>query len=72
MSRDGRFDWEGEVYVRPLGRGVVLVDGEDDAYLDEIVAELVFDGAPSYSASDWSGRIRISIEVLPKAEGQAG
>jgi hypothetical protein len=53
-------DYEGEVYVRPVGRGVTLVDRDQD--LDEAIESAV---AARYGAvSGWSGRARIRVEIL--------
>jgi hypothetical protein len=52
-----RFEYDGPAAVRPLGRGVYLVDRQ--VYLDEAVTELV-------DADAWGGRdarLRIVIEA---------
>jgi len=34
-SQPQRLDYEGEIYVRPIGRGIVLDDEPGEPYLDE-------------------------------------
>lgn len=50
-----RFEYDGPAEVRPLGRGVWLV--ERNLYLDEAVTELV-------DADDWGGRdVRLKVVI---------
>lgn len=54
------FEYEGEIYVRPVGRGVSLVD-LDWQDLDEAIESAV---AARYGAvSGWQGQARISVEI---------
>lgn len=57
MTAVRRFEYDGPADVRPLGRGVFLVDRQ--VYLDDAVTELV-------DADAWGGRdvrLRIVIEA---------
>jgi hypothetical protein len=61
-----RLDYDGRVYVAPVGEGVTLWDLEDQPTLDEAVEDAV---ASRYGAvSGWSGRARIHIEILDEVE----
>lgn len=51
-----RFEYEGPVRIRPIGRGIVLE--ETDTYLDDAIEAFV--GAPVMSG--WEGRLRIVVE----------
>ena len=51
-----RFEYEGPVYVRPIGRGIVLE--RLDTQLDDEINSLVPD-----AMSGWEGEMRIQIEV---------
>lgn len=53
--------YEGEVYVRPLQRGIVLGSPGDGPYLDDLL-ESELEG---YSlASGWKGKMRVTFEVI--------
>lgn len=57
-------DYEGRIYVRPIGRGVMLRDLEGEPQLDELIEDAV---ARRYGAvNGWSGRARIRIEILER------
>lgn len=63
MSVD--FDYEGEIYVRPVGRGVSLIDREWQD-LDEAIESAV---AARYGAvSGWQGKARIRVEILAPSD----
>ncbi|MEX0673935.1 MAG: hypothetical protein WD067_04125 [Gaiellaceae bacterium] len=51
-----RLEYEGPVYIRPIGRGIVLEN--TDRYLDEEIEAFV--GASL--TSGWSGSLRIVVE----------
>jgi hypothetical protein len=51
-----RFEYEGPVRIRPIGRGIVLEKTE--TYLDDAIERFV--GAPV--ASGWTGQLRIVVE----------
>jgi len=54
------FEYEGEIYVRPVGRGVSLVEA-DWQDLDEAIEAAV---AARYGAvSGWRGQARIRVEI---------
>ena len=53
-----RFTYEGDVYVRPIGRGVMLDQTKTDLTYE--IEQLV--AAPL--GSGWEGRLRIVIEKL--------
>lgn len=62
------FEYEGEVYVRPVGRGVSLVDC-DWQDLDAAIESAV---AIRYGAvSGWRGQARIRIEIGEPSDSQA-
>jgi hypothetical protein len=55
-------EYDGKIYVRPVGRGVTLLDPEGRPDLDEAIEEAV---AKRYGAvSGWTGRARIRVELL--------
>lgn len=56
------YEREGEAYVRPVGRGVYFVDGEED-YIDDIVERMAAKAAGSLSPFGWSGYIRLKVRV---------
>jgi hypothetical protein len=51
-----RFQYDGRVYVRPIGRGIVLE--RLDTNLEDEINRLVPD-----AISGWEGEMRIEIEV---------
>jgi hypothetical protein len=55
-----RFAYEGDVYVRPIGRGVMLENTNSDL-MTEI--ERLID-APMGPGWGWEGRLRIVVEKL--------
>lgn len=62
-------EYEGAVYVRPLGRGIVFEDLPDKPYLDDLLPGRL-DG---YRMGDgWSGRLRIVIEVEDEVDAAEG
>jgi hypothetical protein len=61
-----RLNYEGRVYVAPVGEGVTLWDLENQPTLDEAIEDAV---ASRYgTVSGWSGRARIHVEVLDEVE----
>ena len=59
-----RFTYEGDVYVRPIGRGVVLEKTKTDLWVE--IERLV--EAPL--GSGWEGRLRIVVEKLDDAASE--
>jgi hypothetical protein len=59
-----RFMYEGDVYVRPVGRGVVLEETKSD--LVEEIERLV----DTPLGSGWEGRLRIVVEKLEAEAGE--
>ena len=61
------FEYEGQIYVRPLGRGVSLVElGSKD--LAVAIEDAVGD---RFSAgSGWTGTARISVEIGEAVTGE--
>ena len=55
-----RFEYQGPVYVRPIGRGIVLERLQTQ--LDEEINRLLPD-----AMSGWEGEMRIEIEIRDKA-----
>jgi hypothetical protein len=54
------FKYDGQIYIRPVSRGVSLVD-LDGQELDEAIEQAV---GPEYSVSSgWQGRARITVEI---------
>jgi hypothetical protein len=51
-----RFEYEGPVYVRPIGRGIVLE--RLDTQLEDEINRLLPD-----AMSGWEGEMRIEIEI---------
>jgi hypothetical protein len=54
--------YEGEVYVRPVGRGIVLEQEPRRPHLDDWVAEWLGDRHPGYLTGGCQERLRIVIE----------
>jgi hypothetical protein len=68
-STTNRLAYEGEVYLRPVGRGIVLEDDPDRASFDawlETWLEQWHDGIATGGCSE---RLRIVIEKLPPQAG---
>lgn len=61
-----RFEYEGPVYIRPIGRGIVLE--ATDTYLDAEIEEFV--GA--HLSAGWSGSLRIVVEKPAETAGSSG
>ena len=61
-------EYEGTIYVAPVGRGVTLLEPDGQPTLDEVVEETV---AERYGpVSGWTGRARIRIEILEELPDQ--
>ena len=61
-------DYEGAIYVRPVGRGVTLIDLKGSPNLDELIETAV---AARYGAvSGWTGRARVHVEILDELGGR--
>ena len=56
--------WEGEIYVRPLNRGVCLAGG-NMPHIEEWIAKII--GADSYSGNT-THRVRITVETLEEID----
>ncbi len=58
-----KIEYEGPVYIRPLGRGIVIGDVADPSspYFEDWFASEVKDY--SYS-SGWEGNLRITVEEI--------
>jgi hypothetical protein len=61
--------YEGEVYVRPVGRGVVLEEHPDRAYLDDWIETWLEQWHDCIIGGGCSERLRIVIEKLPPQPG---
>ena len=61
-------NYQGPLFLRPLHRGIVLVDmARGDGHLEMILAEQV-----GYNAAmGWTGRVRLRIELLDGARGES-
>jgi hypothetical protein len=67
-SQRQRLSYEGEIYVRPIGRGIILDDEPGEPYLDDwIETWLTEDGSSSFM-SGFSTRIRIVVERVDEHE----
>ena len=62
------FEYDGVIYVRPVGRGVSLVDLEWQA-LDEAVAAAVV-ARHGLGSGWWRGNARITVEIGDTAEDE--
>jgi hypothetical protein len=67
-SQPQRLSYNGKIYVRPVGRGIVLKDEPGEPHLDEwIETWLTEDGSSSFM-SGFSTRIRIVVERIDEQE----
>ena len=57
-----RFEYQGPVYVRPIGRGIVLE--RLDTRLEDEINRLLPD-----AMSGWEGEMRIEVEIREKGAG---
>lgn len=64
-------EYEGDIYIRPLHRGVVL-EGDGERYLTWIVEKLVGDVYSLSSGWHGKGRIVIELEVVEGGEQSGG
>lgn len=55
-----KFEYDGQIYVRPVSRGVSLVD-LDGQELDEAIELAV--GREYSVSSGWQGHARITVEI---------
>lgn len=61
MSR--LLEYEGTVYVRPIGRGIILGGLEDDGA--PYLMDAIEDALPKESiTSAWEGRLRIVVDLI--------
>ena len=58
MSDPATFTYEGDAYVRPVGRGVILDDA--GVYVDQVIEDLLGHDGPC--------RVRIDITVWDSAD----
>ncbi len=68
-SETNQLTYEGEVYVRPIGRGVVLEEHPDRAYLDDWIESWLEQWHDRILGGGCSERLRIVIEKLPPQPG---
>lgn len=59
-----RFEYDGPVYIKPIGRGIVLE--QTKTFLNDEIERLV----EKDIASGWEGRLKIVVEAVP-GEAQA-
>jgi hypothetical protein len=61
-----RLAYEGPVYVRPIGRGIVLDDGRDEPHLDDWIETWLIEVASgrSVSGGELHARLRIVVEYV--------
>jgi len=61
-----RLTYEGPVYIRPIGRGIVLDDGRDEPHLDEWIETWLIEVASgrSVSGGEFCARLRIVVEYV--------
>ncbi|MGH3035355.1 MAG: hypothetical protein ACRDON_12495 [Gaiellaceae bacterium] len=63
-------DYDGRIYVRPVGRGVTMIDLVGSPELDELIEEGV---AELHGVvSGWTGRARVRVEILDELPGWDG
>lgn len=61
-----RLIYEGPVYVRPIGRGIVLDDERDEPHLDEWIETWLIEVASHryVSSGELRARLRIAVEYV--------
>lgn len=61
-----RLTYEGPVYIRPIGRGIVLDDERDEPHLDEWIETWLIEIAShrSVSGGEFRARLRIVVEYV--------
>lgn len=57
-----RISYEGEVYVRPIGRGIVLEDEPGEPHLDDWIETWLAQTGSNSFMSGFSTRVRIVVE----------
>ena len=59
------WEYEGPIYIRPLGRGICLDSDTDDRYLDEALGAWLQEVGQVVSASSgWGGTVRLRVELV--------
>ena len=58
--------YEGQVYIRPVERGMVLSDLAEGTYIEQWVEDVIRESQPNMTAygSGWAGKLRITVELL--------
>jgi hypothetical protein len=58
-----RLSYDGDLYVRPVGRGIVLEDEPGKPHLDEWIETWLAEIGPHSFMSGFSARVRIVVEA---------
>jgi hypothetical protein len=66
------FEYEGRVYLRPLGRGVCLGDDLETYFEDALEQWLRAAGQPVSPSAGWDGRLRMRVEIVAPTDGAPG
>lgn len=59
-----RFEYDGPVHVRPVGRGIVLEDHRDGTTLDDAIERMLPVDNLDVITRGWEGRLRVVVEVV--------
>jgi hypothetical protein len=58
--------YEGEIYVRPIGRGIALEELPGQPHLDDWLEAWLGERHPGRMLSGFSDRVRIVVEIDPR------
>lgn len=63
-----KFEYEGDIYIRPIGRGIALKSGElKDFYLEEAIAKALT--GDMHGSGDFTVKIVLEISQHTPAQG---
>jgi hypothetical protein len=68
-SQPQQLSYEGAIYVRPIGRGIVLDDEPGEPYLDDWIETWLTENGSNGFMSGFSTRIRIVVEPVDERGG---
>jgi hypothetical protein len=67
-SRRQHLSYDGEIYVRPAGRGIVLEDEPGEPHLDDWIETWLAERGRGSLMSGFSTRIRIVVESTEETD----
>jgi hypothetical protein len=67
-SADDKIVYEGDVYVRPIGRGIMLEDEHCRPCLHQWIEAWLAERHPGHALGGYPERLRIVVEVLAPSD----